>query len=78
MPLMPVPLNCGISYFDGPPVVGCAAFAMHKGKMTEAFGRLCASVLKYGARNRFQESNGYAPSDNASDSALEFIPCPKK
>jgi fructose 1,6-bisphosphate aldolase/phosphatase len=36
MPLMPVALNSGISYFDGPPVVSCAAFAMHKGKMTEA------------------------------------------
>jgi fructose 1,6-bisphosphate aldolase/phosphatase len=35
MPLMPVPLNSGISYFDGPPVVSCAAFAMHEGKMTE-------------------------------------------
>jgi fructose 1,6-bisphosphate aldolase/phosphatase len=35
MPLMPVPLNSGISYFGGPPVVSCAAFAMHKGKMTE-------------------------------------------
>jgi fructose 1,6-bisphosphate aldolase/phosphatase len=35
MPLMPVPLNSGISYFDGPPVVSCAAFAMQKGKMTE-------------------------------------------
>jgi fructose 1,6-bisphosphate aldolase/phosphatase len=36
MPLMPVKLNSGISYFDGPPVVSCAAFAMHNGKMTEA------------------------------------------
>ena len=36
MPLMPVTLNSGISYFDGPPVVSCAAFAMHDGKMTEA------------------------------------------
>lgn len=35
MPLMPVGLNSGISYFDGPPVVSCAAFAMHRGKMTE-------------------------------------------
>jgi fructose 1,6-bisphosphate aldolase/phosphatase len=35
MPLMPVPLGCGISYFDGPPVVSCAAFAMHDGKLTE-------------------------------------------
>ncbi|MGD2063036.1 MAG: fructose-1,6-bisphosphate aldolase/phosphatase [Nitrospirota bacterium] len=36
MPLMPVPLGSGISYFDGPPVVTCAAFAMHEGKLTEA------------------------------------------
>lgn len=36
MPLMPVKLNSGISYFDGPPVVSCAAFAMHAGRMTEA------------------------------------------
>ena len=36
MPLMPVGLNSGISYFDGPPVVSCAAFAMHEGKFTEA------------------------------------------
>ena len=35
MPLMPVRLNSGISYFDGPPVVSCAAFAMHNGKLTE-------------------------------------------
>jgi fructose 1,6-bisphosphate aldolase/phosphatase len=36
MPLMPVPLDSGISYFDGPPVVSCAAFAMHDGQLTEA------------------------------------------
>ncbi|KPK40338.1 MAG: fructose 1,6-bisphosphatase [Gammaproteobacteria bacterium SG8_47] len=36
MPLMPVALNSGISYFDGPPVVSCAAFSMHEGKLTEA------------------------------------------
>lgn len=36
MPLMPVPLNSGISYFDGPPVVSCAAYAMHAGRFTEA------------------------------------------
>lgn len=36
MPLMPVRLNSGISYFDGPPVVSCAAFAMHNGRFTEA------------------------------------------
>lgn len=35
MPLMPVTLNSGISYFDGPPVVSCAAFCTHEGKLTE-------------------------------------------
>lgn len=36
LPLMPVPLHSGISYFDGPPVITCAAFAMHEGRLTEA------------------------------------------
>lgn len=35
MPLMPVLQNCGTSYFDGPPLVSCAAFAMHEGVLTE-------------------------------------------
>jgi len=35
MPLMPVPQNCGTSYFDGPPLVSCAAFAVHEGMLTE-------------------------------------------
>jgi fructose 1,6-bisphosphate aldolase/phosphatase len=35
MPLMPVALLSGISYFDGPPVVSCAAFSMRAGKLTE-------------------------------------------
>ncbi|MEQ6341505.1 MAG: fructose-1,6-bisphosphatase [Gammaproteobacteria bacterium] len=37
MPLMPVALNTGTSYFDGPPLVSCAAFAEHNGKLTEAW-----------------------------------------
>ena len=35
MPLMPVVLNSATSYFDGPPLVSCAAFAMHGGRLTE-------------------------------------------
>jgi fructose 1,6-bisphosphate aldolase/phosphatase len=35
MPLMPVHLDSGISYFDGPPSVSCAAFCMHEGLLTE-------------------------------------------
>ncbi len=34
MPLMPVRLKSPVSYFDGPPVVSCAAFSMHGGKLT--------------------------------------------
>ncbi len=34
VPLMPVELGAGISWFDGPPVVTCAAYSMHKGKLT--------------------------------------------
>jgi fructose 1,6-bisphosphate aldolase/phosphatase len=37
MPLMPVKQNCGTSYFDGPPLVSCAAYAMHAGKLTESW-----------------------------------------
>jgi fructose 1,6-bisphosphate aldolase/phosphatase len=35
-PLMPVKQNEAISYFDGPPVVSCAAYCVHEGKLTEA------------------------------------------
>ncbi len=35
MPLMPVRLGSTVSYFDGPPVVSCAAFCVHDGKLTE-------------------------------------------
>ncbi len=34
-PLMPVCRHCGISYFDGPPVVSCQAFCVNKGILTE-------------------------------------------
>jgi fructose 1,6-bisphosphate aldolase/phosphatase len=34
-PLMPVKQNSTISWFDGPPVVSCAAFCVHRGKLTE-------------------------------------------
>ncbi len=34
-PLMPCKQNCTISFFDGPPVVTCAAFCVQGGKLTE-------------------------------------------
>jgi fructose 1,6-bisphosphate aldolase/phosphatase len=36
MPLMPVTLNSPTSYFDGPPLISCAALCVHNGKLTEA------------------------------------------
>jgi fructose 1,6-bisphosphate aldolase/phosphatase len=36
MPLMPVKQNTGTSFFDGPPLVSCAALCVHDGKFTEA------------------------------------------
>jgi len=33
MPLMPVSLDSGVSYFDGPPVVSCAAYSVRQGKL---------------------------------------------
>jgi fructose 1,6-bisphosphate aldolase/phosphatase len=35
MPLMPVPFSTATSYFDGPPLVSCAAFSVHNRKLTE-------------------------------------------
>lgn len=35
LPLMPVALESGISYFDGPPIISCAAFCVHDGRLTE-------------------------------------------
>jgi fructose 1,6-bisphosphatase len=35
MPLMPVKQNSTISYFDGPPVVSCAAFSVHERRLSE-------------------------------------------
>lgn len=34
MPLMPVRLNSPISYFDGPPIVSCAAYSAHESRLT--------------------------------------------
>lgn len=35
-PLMPVVQGSPISFFDGPPIVSCRAFCVHKGKLTES------------------------------------------
>jgi len=34
-PLMPVKQNNPVSFFDGPPIVSCAAYCVHNGKLTE-------------------------------------------
>jgi len=35
MPLMPVPIATGTSYFDGPPLVSSIGFCVHNGKLSE-------------------------------------------
>jgi fructose 1,6-bisphosphate aldolase/phosphatase len=35
VPLLPVAQNSSVSYFDGPPVVSCAAYSMRDGKLSE-------------------------------------------
>ncbi|MEY4773522.1 MAG: hypothetical protein RIT40_557 [Planctomycetota bacterium] len=35
LPLMPVAQGAEVSWFDGPPMVSCAAFCVHDGKLTE-------------------------------------------
>ena len=35
-PLMPVRLNSGVSFFDGPPSVSCAAYCIRNGRLTPA------------------------------------------
>lgn len=35
MPLMPVPMGGGTSYFDGPPIITGTAFCVHEGRLTE-------------------------------------------
>jgi fructose 1,6-bisphosphate aldolase/phosphatase len=58
MPLMPVALNTGISYFDGPPVVSCAGFCVHGGKLTEpidAFGHPFWNTVRDRVANKAME-----------------------
>jgi fructose 1,6-bisphosphate aldolase/phosphatase len=35
-PFMPVMQGTGCSYFDGPPIVSCLGFCVHRGRLTEA------------------------------------------
>jgi fructose 1,6-bisphosphate aldolase/phosphatase len=58
MPLMPVELNTGTSYFDGPPIVSCAAFSEHGGRMTEpvdAFGHPFWNTVRDRVANKAME-----------------------
>ncbi len=41
---MPVPLNSATSYFDGPPLVSCAAFCVREGKLTEPVDTFAPAV----------------------------------
>ena len=62
MPLMPVPLNSPTSYFDGPPLVSCAAFCVHNGTPDRSQRCLRPSVLGRGAGPRGAQGDRHAPS----------------
>lgn len=53
-PLMPVRQGTGCSYFDGPPIVSCWAFCVHKGKLTEPVDPFAAPFWD-AVRNRAAE-----------------------
>lgn len=53
-PLMPVKLNSTISFFDGPPVVSCAAYCVHEGHLTESVDAFDHPYWDY-VRNRVSQ-----------------------
>jgi fructose 1,6-bisphosphate aldolase/phosphatase len=58
MPLMPVPLGTGTSYFDGPPLITCAGFCVHDGKLTEPvdnFAHPFWNTIRHNAANKSLE-----------------------
>ena len=60
MPLMPVPLQSGISYFDGPPVITCAAFCHARRTVYRTSGRVRPSVLEPITGYRLPQSHRHA------------------
>jgi fructose 1,6-bisphosphate aldolase/phosphatase len=58
MPLMPVAFNTGTSFFDGPPLVSCACFCVHHGRLTEpvdAFAHPFWDTVRSQAANKSME-----------------------
>ena len=53
-PLMPVRLTNSVSFFDGPPVVSCAAYCVHEGKLTDPEDAFDHPFWDY-IRNRISE-----------------------
>jgi fructose 1,6-bisphosphate aldolase/phosphatase len=53
-PFMPVRLNTAVSFFDGPPVVSCAAYCVKEGRLTESVDAFDHSFWDY-VRDRVSE-----------------------
>jgi fructose 1,6-bisphosphate aldolase/phosphatase len=76
-PLMPVRQGTGCSYFDGPPIVSCWAFCVHKGKFTEPVDPFAAPFWD-AVRNRAAEKameirrQGFSGPAMLSYSELEY------
>jgi fructose 1,6-bisphosphate aldolase/phosphatase len=53
-PLMPMHLNGGVSFFDGPPAVSCAAYCLSRGRLTPALDAFDHPVWDH-VRHRLSE-----------------------
>jgi len=53
-PFMPVKMNSPVSFFDGPPIVSCAAYSVHEGRLTEPADAFDHPFWDY-IRNRISE-----------------------
>lgn len=77
MPLMPVKLNSGTSYFDGPPMVSCAAFCVQNGLLTEpvdAFDHPYWDYIRFKASRKATEmrEQGFSGAAMLPYSELEY------
>lgn len=76
-PLMPVKKNSPISFFDGPPIVSCLAFAVRNGKLTEpadAFDHPYWDYVRFQASRKAEiiRKQGFVGAAMLSMSELEY------
>ena len=82
-PLMPVRLNSGVSFFDGPPSVSCAAYCIRNGRLTPAIDpfdhpfwdhiRSCVTDKAMDIRRQGFFGNAMQPYENLSYAGIDRI-----